>query len=302
MKNIVEIYCLADDLVKFMKKEAGRNSKVGRPGNLSKAEYITLAIMKQEYGIRTNKKLYNLVKYCTPRLFSELPSYAQFNEGLNATLPHLFMFLQIWMQINKAHGPNVYYVDSTTMPICANAHRYRVKVDLGLASSGKNIYGWFYGFKMHLIINYNMEIVSIKFTTGSTSDIKALDEKLTKELMGILIGDKGYISAKKKKELAKQGLILMTKPRKNMPHTPATILSIMLLRSWQRIESVFGNLKHNLVFVNRYARSLTGYFAQAIAALVTYCIQKNENNACMIGHLLTDAISWFSYILSLHSI
>ncbi len=55
MKNIAEIYCLADALVKFIEEE---NKNVGRPSLLSKAEYITLAIMKQEYGIKTNKKLY----------------------------------------------------------------------------------------------------------------------------------------------------------------------------------------------------------------------------------------------------
>lgn len=291
MKNIVEIYCLADDLVKFMEQNSGTNKKAGRPSNLTKAEYITIAIMKQEYGIRTNKKLYNFIKHCAPNLFYDLPSYAQFNEGLNSILPHLILFLQIWMQVNRTHNSGVYYVDSTVMPICSNAHRYRVKIDLGLASSGKNIYGWFHGFKMHMIINYNMEIVSVKFTTGSTSDIKALDEKLTKELIGLLIGDKGYISVKKQKELARKGLILITKPRKNMKHVPANALIIALLRGRQRIETVFGNLKHNLLFINRYARSLNGYFTQAIAALVTYCMQKYDESSYPITDLRTFAIS-----------
>lgn len=291
MKNIVEIYCLADDLVKFIEQKSGKKSKVGRRSLLSKAEYITIAIMKQEYGIRTNKKLYKFIKHCAPNLFSGLQSYAQFNEGLNSTLPHLLLFLQAWMQVNRTHNPGVYYVDSTAMPICSNAHRYRVKIDLGLASSGKNIYGWFHGFKMHMIINYNMEIVSMKFTSGSTHDIKALDEKLTKGLIGFLIGDKGYISVKKQKELIQQGLILITKPRKNMKHLPATFLSIALLRGRQRIETVFGNLKHNLLFINRYARSLNGYFTQAIAALVTYCAQKYEKSSYPIADLLTFAIS-----------
>ena len=288
MKNIVEIYCIADDLVKFI--DSGHKN-VGRKSALSKAEYITLAMMKQEYGIRTNKKLYLLLKYCNPSLFPKLPSYAQFNEGLNSVLPHLVLFLKIWMQVNKLRFPGVYYVDSTTMPICANAHRYRVKIDLGKASSGKNIYGWFYGFKMHMIINYNMEIVSVKFTTGSANDVKSVDEKLTKDLKGILISDKGYISAKKREELARKGLLLITKPRKNMPHTPASFLNIMLLRGRQRIESVFGSLKHNFVLVNRYARSLNGYFSQAIAALVCYCNQKFDENVAKKLDLALKSIS-----------
>ena len=68
MENIIEIYCLADDFVKFMEQKAETNRKVGRPSHLSRAEYITIAIMKQEYGIRTNKKLYNFIKNCAPKV------------------------------------------------------------------------------------------------------------------------------------------------------------------------------------------------------------------------------------------
>ena len=287
MKNLVEIYCLSDDLVKYLESD----KHVGRPSSLSKAEYITLALMKQEYGIKTNKKLYNFVKYCIPTMFSKLPSYAQFNEGLNSILPHMLLLLKIWMQINKSRYQGVYYVDSTTMPICSNAHRYRVKIDLGMASSGKNIYGWFHGFKLHMIINYNMEIVSIKFTTGSANDLKSLDEKLTKDLVGILVGDKGYISAKKKKVLAKQGLTLITKPRKNMPHPPATFMGVALLKGRQRIETVFGSLKNHFSLINRYARSLVGYFSQAIAALLAYCNRLHDVKPDLVNYLIPTCIS-----------
>jgi len=58
-----------------------------------------------------------------------------------------------------------------------------------------------------------------------------------------------------------------------MQHPPATYLSIALLRGRQQIETVLGNLKDNLILINRYTRSLNGYFTQAIAALVTYCMQ-----------------------------
>jgi len=69
MKNIVEIYCLADDLVKLIDKKTEKNKGVGRPSSLSKAEYITIAIMKQEYGIRTNKKTVLLYKKLVHRIF-----------------------------------------------------------------------------------------------------------------------------------------------------------------------------------------------------------------------------------------
>ena len=57
--------------------------------------------------------------------------------------------------------------------------------------------GWFFGFKFHMIINHDMDIVSMKITGGSTNDLAALDDKMVKDLMGVLFGDKGYIGKKK---------------------------------------------------------------------------------------------------------
>ena len=109
--------------------------------------------------------------------------------------------------------------------------------------------------------------------------------------MGILIGDKGYISAQKKNELAKQGLILITKPRKNMPHPPATFMDVALLKGRQRIEIVFGSLKHHFSIINRYARSLLGYFSQAVAALLAYCNRNCDLNYDLVGVLMPSFIS-----------
>ena len=59
----------------------------------------------------------------------------------------------------------------------------------GLAAAGKNMHGWFWGFKLHLIVNHNMEIESIKITNGSASDVSVLDEKMLQGIAGILVQD-----------------------------------------------------------------------------------------------------------------
>ena len=51
--------------------------------------------------------------------------------------------------------------------------------------------GWFFGFKLHLVFNNCHEIVALKLTPGNdTQPVPAL----TRELTGMLLGDKGYIS------------------------------------------------------------------------------------------------------------
>ena len=48
ISNLVEVYCLAANLTSAIDNKL-QKKKVGRKGNLNRAEYITLAIIKQEY-------------------------------------------------------------------------------------------------------------------------------------------------------------------------------------------------------------------------------------------------------------
>ena len=72
----------------------------------------------------------------------------------------------------------------------------RHRVFKGLAGRGKSSTGWFYGFKVHIVINNLGEIINLKITSGSVHDVAVL-ESLTQELKGILLGDKGYLSKAK---------------------------------------------------------------------------------------------------------
>ena len=87
------------------------------------------------------------------------------------------------------------------MVVCHNLRIKRHRVFKGLASRGKSSTGWFYGFKLHLIINNLGETINLKLTSGNIHDITVL-ESLTKELKGILLSDKGYLSKAKGEALA----------------------------------------------------------------------------------------------------
>jgi len=275
MNNIEEVYCLIDDLVKYFDKNIFKKPKVGRKSVIPRQLYLTLAIVRQQMGIKTNKQLYEFVKTYMKRDFPIMPSYVQFNEGMKSNFGFLLLLTTIIKEVNKHKKADYYIVDSSIMPVCANAHRYNVKIDLGLASPGKNLNGWHYGFKLHLIINQNMEIVALKFTNASTNDLKVLDDKFLQGLKGWLVGDKGYLGKVKAKELFKMGIILITKQRKNMPKLPATKFGVKLLRARAKIETTFGQLKHIYSLINRYARSVEGYFSQALAAIVAYSLERS---------------------------
>jgi len=69
--------------------------------------------------------------------------------------------------------------------------------------------GWFYGFKLHLIINEKGEILACQVTPGNVDDRKPIP-KMTEGVTGKLFGDKGYISEKLTKLLLEGGLQLIT--------------------------------------------------------------------------------------------
>ncbi|MGP5440435.1 transposase, partial [Psychrobacter faecalis] len=85
------------------------------------------------------------------------------------------------------------YIDSTKIAVCHNKRIYRHKVFEGLATRGKSSMGWFYGFKLHAIINHKGELVSVKVTAGNTDDSVPVKDMAT-SVFGKVFGDRGYIS------------------------------------------------------------------------------------------------------------
>ncbi|GAB1543671.1 hypothetical protein NUACC21_63470 [Scytonema sp. NUACC21] len=53
---------------------------------------------------------------------------------------------------------------STSIDICLTQRAKRNRVFKGLANWGKNSLGWYFGFKLHLIINDLVEIMSFMIT------------------------------------------------------------------------------------------------------------------------------------------
>ena len=76
--------------------------------------------------------------------------------------------------------------------------------------------GWFYGFKLHLIINEKGDLLGFEVPPGNTDDRHPLWELSGDGFFGNLYGDKGYISKDLREMLNAQGINLVYKVRKNM--------------------------------------------------------------------------------------
>ena len=146
------------------------------------------------------------------------------------------------------------------------------KVFRGIAMRGKCSMGWFFGFKMHLIINEKGEVLSFMITPADVDDREPLKVKdFVKEIYGKLVGDKGYISKELFHELFVDGIQLITKVRNNMKNCLMSVSDKVLLRKRAVIESVNDELKNIAQLEHSRHRSFNNFIVNAVSALAAYC-------------------------------
>ena len=92
------------------------------------------------------KRVYLPTKY--PRYF-KLISYCRIIQ----LWPRLVLPLVIMVHYLRGEETGIYYIDSTKLQICHNKRTSSNRVFGRIAKIGKSSYGWFMGFKLHLIIN-----------------------------------------------------------------------------------------------------------------------------------------------------
>ena len=132
-------------------------------------------------------------------------------------------------------------VDGCPLPLCVltRAPRCRLfagEADYGYYAAKKQPY---YGFHGHLMIMVEGVITGWTVTAASGDEREALWD-LTDGVHGLVIGDKGYISAFLKAELALTGVDLQTPLRANMTDTRNPCVVRQLTTTRRLVETVIG--------------------------------------------------------------
>jgi hypothetical protein len=176
---------------------------------------------------------------------------------------------------------NLYYIDSTKRVACHNKRISGHKVFKGIAERGYSSVGYFFGFKLHLAINHQGELISFCLTRGNASDLSVVS-KLTKNLTGLLFGDKGYVSKKIEETLLEQGLKLITKLKKNMKKKVHTAFEKFFLAQRNLIETVIGQLKAICHIEHSRHRSPINFLVNLIGGLAAYSIKNRKPSVKII--------------------
>jgi len=200
-----------------------------------------------------------------------LVSYIQFLELKKRALFPLHCFL--FSLYGKCTG--ISFVDSTSLTVCHPKRIHSHRVFRGLAKRGKTTKGWFYGFKLHLSITENGELLAFFLSPGNTSDLAVLSQ-ITQGLVGKLLGDKGYISQEMFENLSSRGLQLIIKLRAKMKNKLMPVIDKILLRKRGMIDSVIGQLKSICQIEHSRHRSPINFLVNLLGGLVGYSLRPDK--------------------------
>lgn len=186
------------------------------------------------------------------------------------------MLLTLYLHAQLGECSGVSFVDSTRLRVCDNKRISSHRVFAEHAGRSKTSMGWFYGFKLHLIMNEKGDLLGFQVSSGHTDDRQPLSELSPDSLFGTLYGDKGYISKDLRAFLKEQGINLCYKVRKNMKPLELSVSDEVLLQKRSIIESVIKELKTQTVLEHSRHRSFANFQVNLISALIAYQLLESK--------------------------
>ena len=272
--SILDLFCSVDAF--WQRFEAQWEHELLRSGTrqrrratrLHPAEILTILILFQQSGYRTFKGFYTQhVQVQLRQEFPRLLSYSRFV----ALMPRYLVPLAVYLHAHRGPCTGISFIDSTSLAVChpARIQQHRVfRVD---ARRGKTSVGWFYGFKLHLVVNDRGELLAFCVTPGNTDDRQPVP-RLVHRLFGRLFGDKGYVSQPLAEHLlVSLGVHLITRLRKNMRNRLLPLADQLLLRKRALIETIVDQLKNVCQIEHSRHRSPINFCVHLLAGLAAHC-------------------------------
>jgi hypothetical protein len=173
--------------------------------------------------------------------FGGIPHYDRFVN----LMPRLFAPLMVLLHSLNGEETGICFAASSKLAVCHNRRIHRHKVFEGLAARGKTGMGWFFGLKLHFVINHKGQIMALKITPGNTDDSAVLDD-MTRHPTGKAFAGKGYIGKDLFKKIWRRGRHLITGIRRNMKNYLMPMADKIMLRKRFIIETVLDTLKSEM--------------------------------------------------------
>jgi Transposase DDE domain len=288
--SLLELFCDVDDFwLRFEPQWQANQVQAGqqrrRRGQLCPSEVMTILIHFHQSHYRTFKAYYT--DHVQVHLSSEFPGLVSYTRFV-ALIPQMMLPLLAYLQSRYGTCTGMSFIDSTSLEVCDPKRISGHRVFAADAKRGKTSMGWFFGFKLHLAVNDQGELLACCLTPGNVDD-RAPVAGMVKNLRGKLFGDRGYISAPLMQLLFEQGLQLITRLRKNMKNHLMHLSDKLLLRKRAIIESIIDQLKNISQIEHSRHRSPINFVVHLIAGLIAYSHQDKKPGLHLDAHALLAA-------------
>lgn len=228
---------VADFLDKHPALAGWRESNNARPA-LTDAEVLTIAMMQAYFQTPTLQRTYDLVRANDRTAFPNCCSYKQWVARLNRLSPQIGALVGDLAQASANHLP-FYFLDSEPIPVCHPIRHGRVVLmrEDG-AYFGKSTKGWFFGFKLHIVVATDGLILNAVLTPGNWNDRDAATALVQELATGsVALGDRGYRSDPLQDDIWEtDGIVLLTRADAGPEHQ-ALLCSVR-----ERVETTFRQL------------------------------------------------------------
>lgn len=268
-RDFTAIFCFVDDFIQNYDQDLvainNRKKKTGPKNSLNLSEVVTILIGFHQSSFDCFKHYYQEI--ILPHHFDDfrLVSYEHFTRLIGFALPFLTLLLDSLFE--KCDG--ISFVDSTSIAVCENYRIYSHKVFQGFAARSKTTKGWFYGLKLHLIINLEGSIVKASFSSGNKDDRKHFCS-MRDGVFGKVFGDKGYLSRQIFSDLWDENIQLITGIKRGMKNILMSITDKLLLLKRVLIETVIGRIKLLDKFEHTRHRSPINALSHMVSSLINY--------------------------------
>lgn len=244
-----------------------------RTSRMCMSEMMTIVVHFHQKRFRDFKTYYT--DYVMTNLQAEFPTLVSYTRFIQL-MPRILVALCAYLQQCYGRCTGLSFVDSSALQVCHNRRISQHRVFDGVAQRGRTSVDWFYGFKLHLIVNDRGEILRCCVTPGNIDDRRPVP-KLARQVFGKLFADKGYISQSLTRQLLEDyDLHLVTKLRSNMKNRLMDEMDKFFLRKRAILESIYDQLKNISQVEHTRHRSLTGFMTNLLAGLIAYCHQPKK--------------------------
>ncbi len=269
IERLTNVYCSIDDFIYTAQKSPqvkviSKKSRGTKP-RLALSEILTIIVTYHLSNFKNFKSYYLFLLKNHRTEFPNLVSYNRFLELKPMVILPLTAYL--YSRFGKPTESN--FIDSTKIQVCKNKRISRNKVFNNIGKLGKSTMGWFFGFKLHLVINQNGELLSASVSKGNMDD-RIPVPKLLKNIKGNVYADKGYIGKELFQHLYKEGTKLITGIKSNMKNKMMDMHEKLMLRKRSIIETVNDVLKNCCDCEHSRHRSPANFCVNLIAGLIAY--------------------------------